>query len=232
MLIILAAFAVLAIVLASASILPPRSHGSSGITYSLTKGGFYLNSSNALIELPVFHSNRTLVITYPVNSFGGYPAYTHAISMGSYSNVIEYSFSAVWNTSSKSPYEFDDIYTFLATNVKSWNGEEIGITDDMRGSTGNGIIKAYLQPANSNVAQTKVILFNNDRHMHNFKILLSNNSVSFYVDGNYVIAIYSNQSLLGNTFYVVAGANRWASANNFSADGYAMTISNMTITEG
>ncbi len=217
---IIFAVALLAIILYAAE-------GPSKNTYNLGSGQFVLESSNPEISIPIFIENSLLVVTYPTNTLGSYPSYSHALSIDNYSNVIEYSFTATWNTNSTAPYEFDDMYTFLSTNIYTWNGEEIGITDEMRGGNGYGIIKAYVQPSN-NTPEIKRTLFNNDRRSHNYRIVLENRTANFYADGSLIASIYGVQVLTNQTYNLVIGGNRWS--DNFSSNGDTLYISNMTIT--
>ena len=196
--------------------------------HHLGAGQFSLGSSGPQIPSPIFVNNSTVQIIYPSGTFGSYPSFSHILSVDSYSNVIDYGFTARWNVTSNSPFEFDDMYTFLSTNIHTWNGEEIGVTDDMRGGNGYGIIKAYIQPSN-NTGEMVRTLFSNDRKSHDFRIALNNFTADFYVDGKLTASISGLQNLTNDSYSVVVGANRWS--DNFSSAGDVLTVSNMSVTE-
>ena len=117
---------------------------------------------------------------------------------------------------------------FLADNVSSWTGNEMGFVKTLD----NNDLKAYIQhgTGGGSVEYRYQVVLTNDNGYHTFKCqarAANHNMVDFYVDGTYKCTLTSTQggSYYGNFFYFV-GTNHWYGGSNPS--GQQIEMYNMT----
>lgn len=122
-------------------------------------------------------------------------------------------FTGCFKGGSNAPDGSNEMAVFLADNVTSWNGHEMGFVETLSDHT----LKAYLQGGGNYIWR---VISTGDNGYHTFKCQAQSgdhSKVDFYVDGSYKFTLQnSGNSYYGNWFYFVGTTHRtsggWSSA--------------------
>jgi hypothetical protein len=132
-------------------------------------------------------------------------------------------FTGCFKGGSNAPNSTNEMAVFLADDVSSWTGHEMGFVATLNDHT----IKAYVQGGGH---YNYLTLLTNDNGYHTFKCLAQSadhSKVDFYLDGVYKFTIQnSGSSYYGNWFYFVGTTHRTSSG--WSAAGQQIEMYDMT----
>jgi hypothetical protein len=114
-------------------------------------------------------------------------------------------FTGCFKGGSNAPDGSNEMAVFLADNVSSWNGHEMGFVETLSDHT----LKAYLQGGGNYIWR---VISTGDNGYHTYKCLAQSgdhSKVDFYVDGTYKFTLQnSGNSYYGNWFYFVGTTHR------------------------
>lgn len=142
-------------------------------------------------------------------------------SGGQYATALE--FTGCFKGGSNAPNGSNEMAVFLADNVSTWNGREIGFVKTLNDNS----LKAYLQGGGNYVWR---VLSGGDNSYHTFKAQVQSgdhSKVDFYVDGAYQFSLQNaGQDYWYKWYYFVGTTHRtsggWGSGGQ-QIEMYSMT---------
>lgn len=133
------------------------------------------------------------------------------------------SFYGCFKGGSNAPDGSNEEAVFVADNVTSWNGHEMGFVETLSDHS----LKGYLQGSGNYIYQ---VISTGDNGYHTFKCQAESgdhSKVDFYVDGTYKFTLQnSGNSYSGNWYYFVGTTHR--TSGSWSSSGQQIEMYSMT----